>query len=151
LAVIKDKSVGVILYCKFPRSLKFLILKHKKGHWSFAKGHKDKGETAFETANRELHEEAGIDDVEYVSKRILLIEEYTFTNRNKDKVRKEVSYFIARSKTKKVRIDKREITGYKWCTLNAADKVITFRQSRKTLKKANKLILKMLKSKIKVK
>ena len=146
MAFIKDKSVGVILYCKFPRSLKFLILKHKKGHWSFAKGHKDKGETAFETANRELHEEAGIDDVEFVSKRILLIEEYIFTNKNKDKVRKEVSYFIARSKTKKVRIDKREITGYKWCTINAADKVITFRQSRKTLKKANKLILKNIKN-----
>ena len=145
MAFIKDKSVGVILYCKFPRSLKFLILKHKKGHWSFAKGHKDKGETAFETANRELHEEAGIDDVEFVSKRILLIEEYIFTNKNKDKVRKVVSYFIARSKTKKVRIDKREITGYKWCTINAADKVITFRQSRKTLKKANKLILKNIK------
>ena len=145
MAFIKDKSVGVILYCKFPRSLKFLILKHKKGHWSFAKGHKDKGETAFETANRELHEEAGIDDVEFVSKRILLIEEYIFTNKNKGKVRKEVSYFIARSKTKKVRIDKREITGYKWCTINAADKVITFRQSRKTLKKANKLILKNIK------
>ena len=145
MAVIKDKSVGVILFCKFPRSLKFLILKHKKGHWSFAKGHKDKGETAFETANRELHEEAGIDNVEFVSKSILLIEEYTFFNKYNDKVRKEVRYFIARSKTKKVKIDRREITGYKWCTLNAADKVITFRQSRKTLKKANKLILKNIK------
>jgi len=145
LAVIKDKSVGVILYCNFPRSLKFLILKHKKGHWSFAKGHKDKGETAFETAKRELHEEAGIDDVEFISKRILLNEEYTFVNKSKDIVKKEVRYFIARSKSKKVKIDNREITGYKWCTLNAAEKVITFRQSRKTLKKANKLISKKFK------
>ena len=145
MAVIKDKSVGVILYCNFPRSLKFLILKHKKGHWSFAKGHKDKGETAFETAKRELHEEAGIDDVEFLSKRILLYEEYTFVNKSKDIVKKEVRYFIARSKSKKVKIDNREITGYKWCTLNAAEKVITFRQSRKTLKKANKLISKKFK------
>ena len=145
MAVIKDKSVGVILYCNFPRSLKFLILKHKKGHWSFAKGHKDKGETAFETAKRELHEEAGIDDVEFISKRILLNEEYTFVNKSKDIVKKEVRYFIARSKSKKVKIDNREITGYKWCTLNAAEKVITFRQSRKTLKKANKLISKKFK------
>lgn len=145
MAVIKDKSVGVILYCNFPRSLKFLILKHKKGHWSFAKGHKDKGETAFETAKRELHEEAGIDDVEFISKRILLNEEYTFVNKSKDIVKKEVRYFIAKSKSKKVKIDNREITGYKWCTLNAAEKVITFRQSRKTIKKANKLISKKFK------
>ncbi len=145
MAVIKDKSVGVILYCNFPRSLKFLILKHKKGHWSFAKGHKNKGETAFETAKRELHEEAGINDVEFISKRILLNEEYTFVNKSKDIVKKEVRYFIAKTKSKKVKIDNREITGYKWCTLIAAEKVITFRQSRKTLKKAKKLISKNVK------
>lgn len=144
MAVIKDKSVGVILYCRFPRSLKFLILKHKKGHWSYAKGHKDKGETALETAKRELHEEAGIDDVEFISKNILLTEEYIFINKNKDKVRKVVSYFIARSKSKKVKIDNREITGYKWCTLNASEKVITYKESRKTLKKAYKLIIKKI-------
>lgn len=145
MAVIKDKSVGVILYCNFPRSLKFLILKHKKGHWSFAKGHKNKGETAFETAKRELHEEAGINDVEFISKRILLNEEYTFVNKSKDIVKKEVRYFIAKTKSKKVKIDNREITGYKWCTLIAAEKVITFRQSRKTLRKAKKLISKNVK------
>ena len=72
MAVIKDKSIGVVVYCKFPRSVKFLILKHKKGHWSFAKGHKEKDETALETAKRELHEEAGIDDVEFISKKVLL-------------------------------------------------------------------------------
>ena len=144
MAVIKDRSIGVILYCIFPRSLKFLVLKHKKGHWSFAKGHRDKGESAFETAKRELHEEAGIDEVEFISKRILLTENYSFLNKNKIKVKKEVRYFIARSKTKKVKIDRKEIIGFKWCTAGAADKIITFKQSKKTLRKANKLILKNL-------
>lgn len=144
LADIKDKSIGVILYCKFPRSLKFLILKHKKGHWSFAKGHRDKGESAFETAKRELHEEAGIDDVEFISKRILLTENYAFINKSRNKVKKEVRYFIAKSKTKKVKIDRKEITGFKWCTADAADKIITYKQSKKTLRKANRLILKKL-------
>lgn len=139
---IKDKSVGVILYCKFPRSLKFLILKHKKGHWSFAKGHKDKGETAIETAKRELHEEAGIENVEFLSKKILVGENYIFLNKNNEKVRKSVDYFIAKSKTKKVKIDNKEIVNYKWCTVPAAEKVITFKESRKTLKKAYKFILK---------
>ncbi len=144
MAVIKDKSIGVILYCKFPRSLKFLILKHKKGHWSFAKGHRDKGESAIETAIRELHEEAGLDNVEFISKRILITEEYSFLNKNNDKVRKQVSYFIAKSKSKKVKIDRKEIIGFKWCTAGSADKVITYKQSKKTLKKANKLILKKI-------
>lgn len=143
MPALKDKSVGVILYYKFPRSLKFLILKHKKGHWSFAKGHKDKGETAIETAKRELHEEAGIDDVEFISRKILLSENYVYLNKNDYKVRKEVSYFIARSKTKRVKIDKKEIINYKWCTANAGEKLITFKQSRKTLKQAYRLISKI--------
>ena len=40
----KDKAIGVIVYFEFPRSTKYLIVKHKKGHWSFAKGHKEKDE-----------------------------------------------------------------------------------------------------------
>lgn len=140
----KDKSIGVILFYKFPRSLKFLILKHRKGHWSFAKGHKEKGEKAVDTAIRELHEEAGIDGTVFLSKRILLRENYIFLNRNNEKIKKTVDYFIAKSKTKRVKIDKKEITNYKWCTLKASEKVITFKESRKTLRKANGLILKRL-------
>ncbi|MDQ3019640.1 MAG: NUDIX domain-containing protein [Bacteroidota bacterium] len=139
---IRDKSIGVILYFKFPRSLKFLILKHKKGHWSFAKGHREEDETAIETAKRELHEEAGIDNVEFLSKRILIEENYIFLNKNNDKVSKSVDYFIAKSLTKKVKIDNKEIINYKWCTLSAAEKVITFKESRKTLRKANTIIIK---------
>ena len=147
---LRDKSIGVVLYFKFPRSLKFLILKHKKGHWSFAKGHRNKGESVIETAKRELHEEAGIDSVDFISKKILLTENYVFLNKNRNKVKKEVRYFIAKAKSKKVKIDNREIVNYKWCTASAAEKVITFKQSKKTLKKANKLILRKIIKEIKL-
>jgi tRNA nucleotidyltransferase (CCA-adding enzyme) len=145
LPVLQDKSIGVILYCKFPRSLKFLILKHRKGHWSFAKGHREKGETSIETAKRELHEEAGIDDAKFISKKILLKEKYTFLNREQFEVRKEVRYYIAGTKTKRIKIDNKEIINYEWCTLKAAEKLITYKQSRKTIKKADSLITKYLK------
>lgn len=142
---IKDKSIGVILYCKFPRSLKFLILKHRKGHWSFAKGHRNKKEKPIETAMRELHEEAGIDNVEFLSHKILLKESYFFLNKNKIRVKKSVDYFIAKSKTKRVKIDMKEIVNYKWCTPKAGAKLITFKESRKALSKANLIIIKDLK------
>ncbi len=142
MAELKDKSVGVVLFYKFPRSIKFLILKHKKGHWSFAKGHKNKGETEIRTAKRELLEEAGIDNVEFISKKVLLKENYIYISKNKDKIRKSVDYFIALSKSKKVKIDKKEIINYKWCTYKGAEKIITYKQSRKVLKKAVRLISK---------
>ncbi|MEZ4690366.1 MAG: NUDIX domain-containing protein [Ignavibacteria bacterium] len=141
MPVTKDKSVGVIVYCQFPRSLKYLILKHKKGHWSFAKGHKDKGETQLETAKRELLEEAGIKKVNFISKKIQLKENYSFSLKNNNKIVKEVSYFIAETNSSKVKIDKNEIRNYKWCTLNSAQKLITYDQSKKTIKKANKIII----------
>ncbi|MEO8447050.1 MAG: NUDIX domain-containing protein [bacterium] len=139
MAVIKkDKSIGIILFYAFPRSTKFLILKHRKGHWSFAKGHKDKGETPIRTACRELLEEAGIDDIKFSSKKILFSESYVYSNRNKEKILKSVDYFLAESFTKKVKIDKKEITNYRWCTIKAAEKIITFNESKKLLRKASR-------------
>jgi len=144
LPAIKDKAIGVILYYRFPRSVKYLIVKHRKGHWSFTKGHSEKGESAIRTAKRELHEEAGIDEIEFLLKKILLTEKYRFTTKNKNNVRKVVDYFIAESKTKKVNIDNKEIMNFKWCTLKGAEKVLTFKQSKKILKKASILINKKI-------
>ena len=136
----KDKAIGVIVYFEFPRSTKYLIVKHKKGHWSFAKGHKEKDESSIQTARRELFEEAGIKEDEFLAKKILAREKYFFNDRNKSKVRKVVSYFIAKSGTSKIRIDNKEIINYKWCTLNAADRILTYKQSRKIIKKVDVLI-----------
>jgi len=140
MPVLKDKSVGIIVWHKFPRSEKFLLLKHKKGHWAFAKGHPDKGETLMQTALRELLEEAGIKKVEFISNKILLKDTYVFVNKNGKKVLKTVHYFIARSKTDAVKIDGKEITGYKWRTVKAARKILTYKGSKKILIKANKII-----------
>lgn len=142
MADIKDKATGIIIYFRFPRSLKYLLLKHKKGHWSFAKGHKDKGETPVQTAVRELFEETGIKEIEFLNKKILLTDNYVFYNKNKDKIKKTVDYFVARSKTKKVTIDNKEIINFKWCTLNAAEKILTYKKSKSVLNKAEKIILK---------
>lgn len=144
---IKDKSIGIILYHVFPRSLKFLIVKHKKGHWSFAKGHRDKGETSIQTAVRELYEETGIKNIKFISKKILLEEKYVFISKKKIKVLKSVEYFIAESKNIKVKIDKKEITNFKWSTVKTGVKLITFSQSRNLLKKADRLINKKINNK----
>lgn len=147
MAVVKDKAIGVIVYCEFPRSVKFLICKHKKGHWSFAKGHKEKGETPIETAKRELFEEAGIKKVEFYSRKIELKEKYLFTDRNKIKIKKTVDYFIAKAESKKIKIDNREIIDYRWALLKPAQKLLTFRQSKRIIKKASLLVKKKSKSK----
>lgn len=136
----RDQSIGVIVYYQFPRSIKYLLIKHRKGHWSFPKGHADKGETKIETAFRELKEETGISKVQLLKKKLTIEEKYKFTSSKGVKILKKVNYFIAEAKSKKVKIDEDEIINYKWCTYKAGLEKITFEESKSVLKKADKII-----------
>lgn len=134
----RDFSVGIILYFKFPQKIKYLLLKHRQGHWAFCKGHKDKGETKIETAIRELREETGIKKINFLRRSILIREDYRI--KNKEIIKKSVDFFIAEALKKKVNIDGFEIKNYRWCSYNAALKQLTFKEAKSTLKKANKIL-----------
>jgi 8-oxo-dGTP pyrophosphatase MutT (NUDIX family) len=139
--------MGIIVFYRFPRSIKYLLIKHKKGHWAFPKGHADKGETKLEAAHRELKEETGIVKIQLLKKRILLKESYTFTNGKGVKILKKVNYFIAETKNKRVEIDYKEITNFKWCTYKAGLEKVTYNESGSVLKKADRIVGKYLNEK----
>jgi len=142
-----DQSMGVIVFFRFPRSIKYLLIKHQKGHWSFPKGHADKGETKFEAALRELKEETGVSKIQLLKKRVMLIDSYKFTNGKGVKILKKVNYFIAEAKNKKVNIDFKEVVNFKWCTFNAGMEKITYDESKSIFKKADRLIRKYINEK----
>ncbi|MBV6480289.1 MAG: hypothetical protein HGGPFJEG_03165 [Ignavibacteria bacterium] len=139
---IKDNAIGVIVYYKLEDSLIFLLLKHRKGHWSFAKGHSEPEESPIQTALRELHEEAGIFNLKFITGEPLLKEKYSFVNKKLLKVKKKVKYFIAETFDMNVKIDNHEITDYKWCSLEESANVLTFGQSLEILNRASKFIFK---------
>jgi 8-oxo-dGTP pyrophosphatase MutT (NUDIX family) len=132
-------SVGIILFCRFPRSVKYLLIKQHQGHWGFPKGHIEKNEKKIDTARRELKEETGIRSVSLLQNKILLNDEYSFFNGN-GKIIKRIGYYIGETKEKKVKIDGKEILNYKWCTFSKALDKITFTQTKNVLKKARKFI-----------
>jgi 8-oxo-dGTP pyrophosphatase MutT (NUDIX family) len=140
-----DMSMGVIVFYRFPRSIKYLIIKHRKGHWAFPKGHPEKGETKLETALRELEEETGVSKITLLKKRVLLKEQYKFTDKKGVKILKEVNYFIAEAKNKKIKLDLKEVTNFKWATLKAGLEKITFDESKSIFKKADKIVKAFLK------
>ncbi len=140
----KDYSTGVIVFRRFPRSEKFLLIKHRKGHWAFPKGHRESGEKKIEAALRELKEETGIKNIRLLSKKVLISESYTFINGSNKEINKRVDYFIGEAKSDKIKIDNKEIIKFRWCTYNAALKIITFKQTKNTLKKAYAIIEKNL-------
>lgn len=139
LTVKKHHSIGIILFFRFPRKIKFLLLKQHQGHWGFPKGHVEKGEKYLDTAIRELKEETGIKKIKLIKNKILLRDFYSYNN-GKNKIIKTVDYFIAESLVDNVKIDNKEIINYKWVTFEKGTDRLTFSKSKRILKSANKII-----------
>ncbi|HQY21515.1 MAG TPA: NUDIX domain-containing protein [Ignavibacteria bacterium] len=137
----KDRSIGVIIFHLNNGEPEFLIIKHRQGHWSFAKGHKEKEESDYQTAIRELKEETGIKDANFISDKIELSEMYKFNSANNFKIEKSVDYFIAEVPTNEVNIDNMEILEYQWRNLCSGLELVTFAESKNILNKAYEIII----------
>ena len=100
--------------------LQFLLMQHAS-RWDLPKGHVDPGETEYQTALRELHEETGIRD-----KDIELDPHFRFSlmytvrlKRFKGQPRqKELVVFLARLRKKKLDLTLTEHIGYQWMDWN---------------------------------
>ncbi|QQE13285.1 NUDIX domain-containing protein [Planctomycetota bacterium] len=89
-----DASFGVVpIYEDGRGGREYLLVKHRKGHWGFPKGHADEGETMLETAKRELAEETGICDVDIDEEKIFE-EYYEYISKKGKLIRKTVTYYV---------------------------------------------------------
>jgi ribonuclease HII len=128
------KACGAIIFHKN----EFLLIKHKPedgGHWGFPKGRVEEGETEQETALREIFEETGLKPKLIPSFRHEI--HYPVED-----AMKNVIFFLAEAKTKKVRYILNEIEDHKWLPYAKARKQLTFDNNKELLKKANKFIKK---------
>lgn len=129
----RDKAYGVILVLRENGEDRFLILKQKPhGHWSFPKGHGEAEETPKESAIRELKEEAGITDVEFLEVPTIKYG-YPIDEGNNDIYHKTTELFIAFAKNDKVIPQEIEISEYKWATYDEAMQTFTFKGTKNVL------------------
>jgi len=147
----REKSAGAIIYRKEGDKIYYLLLHYFPGHWEFAKGHLDPGETEEETVRREAFEETGIDDLK-IAPGFKKYIKYFFRqykdniseeDRKKGKtpwVFKMVTFFVAQTKIKDVKVSP-EHTGFLWLPINEAIKKTTFKNSKRLLKEANEFIV----------
>ena len=133
----KIKSCGIIPILKQKNKIKFLLIRHQVGHWSFPKGRMEKDETEIETAKRELIEETNIKDFKILDN-LYFTEKYSFKEGNK-KYDKQVKYFVALIKNPKVKILEAELQDYKWLNFDDAIELITFEGAKNILKRVNKI------------
>jgi len=138
-----EKSAGAIIFRKEKENIYYLLLRYqslgKKGvdYWGFPKGHIEGIETEKETAAREVCEETGLDDINFLDGFRYFIN-YRFRKEGKV-VFKTVTFFVAETFTKDVNVSFEHI-GYQWIKYPQAIKELSFANDLAMLKKANRFI-----------
>jgi 8-oxo-dGTP pyrophosphatase MutT (NUDIX family) len=138
-----EKSAGAVIFRKEGERCLFLLLRYPFGsrtpkvYWDLSKGHIEKGEKLEDTVKREVREETGLKDVNFINGFRETIK-YFFQWGGND-IMKFVTFFLIETKTEKITISEEHI-GYKWLPYQGAIKTLTFDNAREILKKANALL-----------
>ncbi len=128
-----EKSCGAVIYRLDDGARLYLLLHYGEGHWDFPKGHVEEGESEERTARREIEEETGISEVEFLPDFRETVT-YSFKRGGKD-IPKEVVFFTGMTRTKQVKLSD-EHTGFTWLPFESAKKKLTYRNAKEMLQKA---------------
>ena len=133
----QEKSCGVVIFREENGEKKFLILHYPGGHFDFPKGHvEEKDENEIKTTLRELHEETGIQDVDFIEG----YREEIFYKPHKDNEDvKLVVYRLGKTSEKEVKIS-HEHTGWEWMDYDSAFNKLTYENAKNLLRKAKEFL-----------
>ncbi|MHA1687507.1 MAG: bis(5'-nucleosyl)-tetraphosphatase [Candidatus Heimdallarchaeaceae archaeon] len=133
-----ERSAGIVIY----NNGRYLLLNYGRSwkasnRWGFTKGHIEKNETVREAALREAFEETGIS-------RIQLLDDFErkvtyYFNRGPHRIKKTVYYLIGITDQNRVHISS-EHFGFYWATYEEALRMLTFENTRKILRAAEKFL-----------
>lgn len=131
----KEKSCGALVYAFHEQTLQLLIIRHKMGgHWSFPKGHIERGETEHQTALREVREETGL--------HIQIIGDFRrqVTYSPKPGVSKDVVYFLGYTEDCRTVRQVEEISELRWVELAKASQFLTYENDQLLLSAAKEYL-----------
>jgi 8-oxo-dGTP pyrophosphatase MutT (NUDIX family) len=137
----KEKSAGAVIIHR-GKQIEYLLLlqlgsRKNKKHWDFPRGHIEKDETEDETIIREVREETDLIDIKlYPSFRESI--KYFFQKNGKT-IFKTVTFRLAESRTKKVKISSEHID-YIWLPYEQALDTVTYISAKRILEKVNRYI-----------
>lgn len=129
----REKSCGALVFRKQGNSYELVLLRHRfGGHWSFPKGHVEKGENERQTALREVKEETGLT--------IRLLEGFRESVEYSPKpgIRKQVVYFLGKALGEMLVPQEEEISEVHWFPIDQAGEMVTFANDKRLIRLAKK-------------
>lgn len=135
--MIKQTAAGFVLW-RIENGIRlYLLLQHTAGHWSFAKGRTEPGESLEQAARRELQEETGIIDITIV---VQLPEPTIYITKDYDgSVVEKTLYLFAAHTDESVVTLSHEHTAYGWFTLEEALAKATHEATKQVIMQTNDL------------
>ncbi len=127
-----ERSAGAVVFYSDSELAdpEYLLLNYTAGHWDFPKGNIEAGEGEKEAAAREIREETGISDVEFIDGfRMKIGYRYRHGRRL---IQKEVVLFLARTRTRQVVIS-HEHVGFAWKKYDDAIEQLTYSNAKNLL------------------
>jgi 8-oxo-dGTP pyrophosphatase MutT (NUDIX family) len=135
--VVDERSAGAVVFYKDGLEPQYLLLHYTSGHWDFPKGNIETGETEKQAALREIWEETGICDVDFLEGFRMTIE-YRYRH-GRRLVQKEVVLYLAQTKTRQATLSHEHI-GFVWKTYEGAMQQLTYRNAKNLLASARNFL-----------
>jgi len=132
--VLHEKSCGAVIYINNQNKTRYLLLNYTAGHWDFVKGNVETNETEKQTVTREMMEETGITNAEFIEGFRETIS--YFYRRQGLTVSKEVIFYLVESQTEEIKLSYEHIN-YTWLDYQTAMEKLTFKNAKETLQKAH--------------
>jgi 8-oxo-dGTP pyrophosphatase MutT (NUDIX family) len=134
--IVREPTSGGIVF-RHPKTggdIEILLIQDAKDRWTIPKGHIEEGETAAQTARREIGEEAGLHDVDMLG----WLGKIHFRYRRIDRlVLMTTQIYLVRVRTDGNEIKKEEwMNGIKWFSFNEALDLIEYEDIAKLMLKA---------------
>ncbi len=137
-----EKSCGLVLFRENNGQRQYLLLHYPNGHWDFPKGHvEEEDQDEHQTAQRELLEETGIKNLEFIPDYREIIS-YSYLRHDTRALSKKIVVFFLGKTTDQNSINlSHEHHDSQWLNYQEALEQITFDNAKNILRKAEEFLL----------
>lgn len=137
-----ERSAGAVVFRKERGNILYLLLHYEEGHWDFPKGHIEKGEKTEDAIRREVEEETGIKQLNFVEgfkKTIKYMYKWPPKEKKQEFHMKFVVFWLAETPSKGITLSNEHVNS-DWLPYPQALERLTFKTAKNVLTAAHEFL-----------